>query len=506
MKENMKTIFYIEDNESSRTLVKRVMEPLGYKMVLASDAEDGIERMKSDKPDLILMDVNMPGMNGYELTTKLKNTPDLISIPVIALTSHSIEGEKEMAIMAGCDGFISKPIDVELFPSLIDEYLSGRRDKIDPHKKSYYLKEYSRRLVARLEEKIGELLKAEKEWEDTFDAIADMVSIHDREGRILKANLSFYKRLGISPGNAVGQMCHEILYGFANPSEDYACDRTIKTCKPVEVEVHNPHLRGAFFVRTYPIFDKKGVFTSFVHVVADITDRKQMEEQILQMDKLSEIGELVSGVAHELNNPLTGIMGYTEHLIDTGVDREVEKGLKIIYKEAERAANIIRAMLDFSRKYKPEMREVDVNHVVETILVLKGYQMKSENIEVIKELKEHIQFIRADFNQLQQVLLNIINNAHYAMVHNNEKGTLIIKTFVDDTSVSISVKDNGPGIEKDNMGKIFEPFFTTKEAGKGTGLGLSICKKIISEHGGTIELESEVGKGSVFTIKLPRYK
>ncbi|MBI3600839.1 MAG: response regulator [Nitrospinae bacterium] len=500
----MKTILYIEDDAVSRTLVRRVLEPCGYKIIEASNARDGLKMATAYKPDLILMDINMPGMNGYELTTKMKDTFALSSIPIVALTSLASEGEREMAIMAGCDGFIAKPIDVDRFPDIIAEYLSGKRDEVDPDKKSHHLKEYSRRLVARLEDKINELSKAEKEWEDTFNAISDMVSIHNSEHVITKANLSLYKRLKLPADKIIGEKCYKIFHNRTEPCEDCPCNKTMKTFKPETSEMQNPYLGGVFLINTYPIFDEKGKFISVVYVAIDITERKQMEEQVLQMEKLSEIGKLVSSVAHELNNPLTGIIGYAEHLLDIGVPPEAEKGLKIILKESERSTKIIRSLLDFSRKHKPEREEVNVNSLIESILTLKGYQMKSDSINIVKEFKEPAPLAKGDFHQLQQVVLNIINNAHYAMHQHHKKGVLTIRTSEDDLSVLFSFENDGPVIKKEDMKKIFEPFFTTKEAGKGTGLGLSICKKIITEHGGTIEAESEVGKGSRFTVKLPK--
>jgi len=257
---NFKTILYIEDDRASLTLVRRLLESYGYKLIEASNAKEGITKAEVYKPDLILMDVNIPGMNGYEMTTKLKTAYPLSSIPIVALTSHAGAGEREMAIMAGCDGFISKPIDVEKFPNLIAQYLSGKKEDVEADKKSIYLREYSRRLVTRLEGKIDEISRAEKEWEDTFNAINDMISIHDGNGRIIKANLSFNNRVGISPDKVIGQMCNKIFYNYDGMHDDFPCDMTIKSLKPVSVEIQNPYLGGIFLIRTYPIFDEKGEF------------------------------------------------------------------------------------------------------------------------------------------------------------------------------------------------------------------------------------------------------
>jgi PAS domain S-box-containing protein len=502
MSEKEMTILYIEDDKSSLMLVRRVLESFGHKLIEASNAKEGIKMAETYRPNLILMDINMPGMNGYELTTKMKDTAALSSVPIIALTSHAGNGEREMAIMAGCDGFISKPIDIEKFPVLINQYLSGRKDDVEADKKSNLLKEYSRRLVERLEEKIDELSKSKKEWEDTFNAIGEMVSIHDRDFRILKANRSLCRRLNLPIDKIIGRKCHEIFYNL--PTQECICERIIKTFKPETMEVQNPYLGGIFLVSASPIFDENGGFIGLVHVAIDITEKKEMEEQVLQLEKLSEVGELVSSLAHELNNPITGILGYIEYLMDLDKSHDIEKGLNVIKGEAERSARIIRSLLDFSRKHSHEKVEIEVNNIIETVLTLKGHQMRNDCIKIVREFKEPSPVVKGDFNQLQQVILNIVNNSHYAMHHHKQKGTLAIKTLEDGASVLLIFEDDGMGIRREDIKKIFEKFFTTKEVGKGTGLGLSISKKIITEHGGTIKVESEVGKGSRFIVELPK--
>ncbi|MFQ5900149.1 MAG: EAL domain-containing protein [Thermodesulfobacteriota bacterium] len=318
-----KFILYIEDDPNNRILVKRILEPAGYHLLEAADAFEGIAALEGIKPDLILMDINMPGMNGHELTTKIKNNEKLSSIPIVAVTVASENGEKEMAIMAGCDGFISKPINVDLFPGLIEEYLNGRNDKIAPEKKSYYLTKYSHRLVTRLEEKIDEITISRKEWEDTFNAIGDMITICDLDYNVIKTNITSEQKLGITQDQIVGGKCYKIFYNQYNPCTNCPYKNTIQTAKPSTAEIHNPYLGATFLVNTYPFFSKTKKLIGAINIIIDITERKIAEDKLRMAAKVYE--STVEGVIltdakgnmQMVNAAFTNITGYSlEEVID----------------------------------------------------------------------------------------------------------------------------------------------------------------------------------------------
>ena len=230
---------------------------------------------------------------------------------------------------------------------------------------------------------------------------------------------------------------------------------------------------------------------------------KAAQAQLLQSEKLSAIGQLISGVAHELNNPLTSVLGFSQLLLSKEKNHKTEKYLNKITQEAERCAKIVNNLLTFSRTYKPEKSYVGINGIIERTLDLMAYQFRTENIEVIKKLDPHLPKTMADFHQLQQVFLNIINNAFQAMKDKRETGILTVETERSGLVIRIKFSDTGPGIPKENLTKVFDPFFTTKEVGKGTGLGLSISYGIVKEHGGDIYVLSELGKGACFVVELP---
>ncbi len=240
-----------------------------------------------------------------------------------------------------------------------------------------------------------------------------------------------------------------------------------------------------------------------VGYIRNISERKKMEEQLVVTDRLASIGELASGVAHELNNPLTGIIGFSELLLKKNIAEEIKEDLEIINREAQRTAQIVRNLLTFARRHETTKEPVDINQAIKSVLDLRAYEQKVHNIEAVANLDPNLPKITADLFRLQQVFINIIINAEHFMTEAHGRGTLTITTESDGDVIRVSFADDGPGIREENMRHLFDPFFTTKEVGKGTGLGLSICHGIVTEHGGQIYTESELEKGATFTLELP---
>jgi PAS domain S-box-containing protein len=250
-------------------------------------------------------------------------------------------------------------------------------------------------------------------------------------------------------------------------------------------------------------FNNTGKPIRMIGTVQDITERKKMEEQLILTDRLASVGELASGIAHELNNPLTGVIGLSQLVIERDIPEDVKKDLKLVYSEAQRAANVVKNLLTFARKHSPTKELISVNDVINKVLELRAYEEKVSNIQVVTHLASDLPKIMADYFQIQQVFLNIIINAEHFMLEAHGKGTLTITTQKVGGVVKASFADDGPGIPKENLGHIFDPFFTTKEVGKGTGLGLSICHGIVSAHGGQIYAKNKLGKGATFIVELP---
>jgi len=248
----------------------------------------------------------------------------------------------------------------------------------------------------------------------------------------------------------------------------------------------------------------------FRGVGRDITERKQMEaekEELQQRaqlaSRLSVVGEMASGIVHEVNNPLTSVIGFAEMLAHKDLPEDAKEYARIINNEGKRVANIAGRLLNFARHQKPETVHTDINKLIEDTLKLQNYEMTTGNIKVTANLDPHLPQTMADPGQLQQVFLNIMLNARTAVRAAHGGGRLLVKTQALDDTIRISIKDDGPGIPKENLKRIFNPFFTTRKAGEGTGLGLSLCQGIISSHKGKIYAESTLGKGATFIIELP---
>jgi PAS domain S-box-containing protein len=247
-------------------------------------------------------------------------------------------------------------------------------------------------------------------------------------------------------------------------------------------------------------------------LIRDVSERKKADDQsrdgryqLLQAEKMAALGQTISGVAHELNNPLATILSWAERLAERNVDDKTRQGLEVILAESERAARIVRNLLTFARKRQTTRAMVDLNQVVRETLALRAYEQKVSNVQVIEALSNGLPEVFADGHQIKQVLLNLVINAEQACLAASGRGTIVVRTSYDSDrgSAVLEVNDDGPGIAEDRQGRVFDPFFTTKEVGQGTGLGLTVAYAIVQEHSGRIWLTSSKGQGASFFVELP---
>ncbi len=262
---------------------------------------------------------------------------------------------------------------------------------------------------------------------------------------------------------------------------------------------------------TRPVVDSRKRSVGWLELYSDVTGERRLQSKMLHTEKMAALGQLVSGIAHELNNPLTSIMGYAQLLLGHGLAPAQLAKARKVYQEAERARRIVKNLLYFARKNKPERTCVDVNEVVERTLALRSYELKLENIVVECDLAKALPQTLADPYQLQQVILNLVVNAEQALLEGRGQGHVWIRTshrvlgapYGPGDRLLIEVSDDGPGIPFGITSRIFDPFFTTKPPGVGTGLGLSIVYGIVHAHGGEVTFESQPGKGTKFLVELP---
>jgi len=348
--------------------------------------------------------------------------------------------------------------------------------------------------------------RSQREWEATVDAMQDCVSVHDMTGKVIRANLALARKLKTTPHKIIGKYCSEIYNAQDSGSPPCRHRRSLQPDSLTVEEVELPQIGGTFQISVSPWYDKTNRPAGSIHVAKDVSNEKLLQQQLIQSEKLSAIGELISGIAHELNNPLTGVMGYSQLLqLRKDLDERAKDSLLKINNLALRCQKIVQNLLSFARKQKPERILSDVNEIIERTIELRNYELQVNNIEIERDLDRHLPKTIADAHQLQQVFLNLITNAEQAMLEAHGRGKLAIRSRTDDSAgrIIVEVADDGPGIPETQLSKIFDPFFTTKEVGKGTGLGLSLSYGIIKEHDGNIYVRSRAGEGASFFIELP---
>ncbi|HEX9611400.1 MAG TPA: ATP-binding protein [Gemmatimonadales bacterium] len=345
--------------------------------------------------------------------------------------------------------------------------------------------------------------RAKEQWETAFDALSEGIAVVDDQGRVRRANRSLAELLAAPLPSVVGtHLCHAIL------GESHALmellDAARRGARPPALVAHSERLGRTVRVNAARI-PSATPEQSVVVLVEDVTDQQEMETQLIQSEKLAAVGQLVSGVAHELNNPLTSIAGLSEFLLEQKEISKKDRGhLKVIYEQAERAGRIVRNLLTFARKGSPERAPVDLNDVVQRTLLLMEYDLKLKGVAVSRDLAAALPDVLGDRHGLQQVTLNLLTNATQAVAQNppGRPRSVTLSTWVDD-QVHLRVADTGPGISDVVAQNVFTPFFTTKEPGHGTGLGLSITYSIVESHGGHITVERPSGGGAAFRVDLP---
>ena len=260
---------------------------------------------------------------------------------------------------------------------------------------------------------------------------------------------------------------------------------------------------GQFSVNLSPMRDEQGNINSIVVVMTDITDSAELRGKLVHAEKMAAVGQLVSGVAHEVNNPLTAILGFADLLMENPeLPESARKDLRVILQEAQRTKQIVQNLLSFARQMPPQRNPVQLNLILRRTIQLRSYDFNSHGVEIIEHLDEGLPDVIGDAHQLQQVFLNILNNAYDAVHEVGRPARIEIMTTKAGDAVEVSFRDNGYGISHPD--RIFDPFFTTKEVGKGTGLGLSICYGIVKEHGGEILCHNNTdGQGATFIVRFP---
>ena len=435
-------------------------------------------------------------------------------------------------LKAGAADYLSTDAPIELIKRRCERLVSERREKQARMDAEVALKHAYAELESRVEQRTAELTRAnalleieaaeraraeialresEERFRRTFEEAPIGMAIMGTDYRFIKVNKKLCEMVGYTeeefttlglaavtdPTDLSNHL--ELAQQVFNGQRDcYSMEKRYirKNGEPLWANLTATAVRGA-----------DGQVLYKLGMIEDTSERKQMQQQLVQSEKLSGLGQLVAGVAHELNNPLTSVIGYSQlALANSLADGPLKTQLQTIHQEGARARRIVQNLLSFARQHKPGRTKTDINQLLRACLDLRVYHQATSNMIVERRLSD-LPMIFADPHQLQQVFLNIIINAEQAILGAKPGGNLVVSTKVreraDGNWVEILIADDGPGIAPELLGRVFDPFFTTKDVGKGTGLGLSISYGVIKEHSGRIRVESELGKGASFIIELP---
>jgi signal transduction histidine kinase len=362
---------------------------------------------------------------------------------------------------------------------------------------------------------LDDAIRSRRQLEDTFDSISHLVAVSDTGGRIVHVNQAFATRVGRQREDLLNQPLADHLGAELG---GWLARHKSSATRPqgesaITIEIVDPVLNGPFMVTVTDLLNQERESVGSVIVARDLTpqtrletEREELRKRLTQSEKLAALGQFVAGIAHELNNPLQGVLGHLELLRTTGAfPKQLRREVQVIYREADRAAKIVRNLLVFAGSRRLTLRSVSLNAVLQKVLSLRTPAHRAAGIEVVRHYDDKLPRVKSDPLLLHQVFLNMVMNAEHAIAATGKGGRIEIATAVAPTGnrIIVTVRDTGVGIPEDTLSRIFEPFYTTKEVGKGTGLGLAITYGIVQEHGGQIIAANHPEGGAVFTVELP---
>jgi len=487
MMNNVKRVLVVDDEQLILKIISDILSKEGYEVIIANNCEKATDYLKSQSFNVVLSDIKMPIKSGIDLLEEIRNQDP--NLPVILMTGFASLETAVEAVQNGAFDYLIKPLDYGKLKSVIEH----AADRYDLYRENTRLLTDLKELNSNLELKVKE---RNRQLENILNSANESIITTDCDLTINTANP---KTQEIFAKDCIGEKLSSLFEGinFQTIIPNILSDPSYST-------KHEIRHDGKFMeVTLSPLidFETEEIF-GVIAATEDITEKKKLEAQLIHSAKMSGVGQLAAGVAHEFNNILSGIIGYTS-LATTRSDIEsVKKDLMVIEKACDRAVEIVNKLLSFSRQKGEKFQVAQLEGVIDDALGLVEHTFETEGIRILRNY-EKIPAIRMNLGELQQVFLNLAINSKHAMPNG---GAIAINTKLEGKYVRIDFSDTGVGIPPENLSRIFEPFFTTKlsESSKsGTGLGLSVIYAIIERHGGRIDVSSEVNKGTTFTILLP---
>jgi two-component system cell cycle sensor histidine kinase/response regulator CckA len=503
----------VDDERLSRQLLEAILTPEAVLLLTAASGEEALAMVAQQPPDLILLDIMMPGMDGYQVAAKVKGDLATKNIPIIIVTELNGHDARMRGLNAGAEEFLTKPVDrAELCVRVRN--LLGLKTYGDYHDK------YSQMLEGEVGLRTADLVESERLYRSTFDAAPVGIVHVGLDGKWLRVNQRLCDLLGYSQEELQSIAVQELLQSEEVAGEaDSLRQMAAGTLDRHVVDEKRYRRRDGSFVwgrvNMSVHRDAEGQSQHFISVIEDITDRRILEAQVRQANKMDAVGQLASGVAHDFNNLLTVILGFAELVTgDVAIPTQHGKDLGEIIKAAQRATGLTKQLLAFSRQQVLNAAPLDVNGLI-TEMAGMLRRLIGEHIEVTLALAPDLSLALADRGQLEQVVMNLMVNARDAMLGGGrvtiettevelENSSFHEETIMQGRYVMLAITDTGSGMTKETRQRLFEPFFTTKETGKGTGLGLSTTYGIVKQSKGYIWVYSEPGQGTTFKVYLPR--
>ena len=481
------SILYVDDDEGDRQAYTWMLRRAGFRTREARTGADAL-RLAEEKPDLIILDINLPDIDGFEVCRRIKSHPATEAIPVLHLSGVYLRSEdRTPALEDGADGYLTKPVEPREVIATVRALLRTRQAEEQ----------------ARL---------AVQQWQMTCDAFPCSLALLDPGGIVWRCNRAMAELLGSSAPAILGRSFGALLRGAFGDSAERLMALLNAPPRSDQVQLGERSFRA--IVEAVP--DERGAAAGCVLILDDSTAQLALAEQLRQAQKMEAVGRLAGGIAHDFNNLLTAIIGNLALLSQSPANDPNRELLQITEKAAWRAAELTRQLLGFSRQARMRLKPLHLPDCLREALTI-AQRTLGPRVEVEMAAGPDVWLVEADPNQMNQVLLNLCLNARDAMPSGGRilvtvQNRLLTPDYARQHQerrpgefVEWSVRDTGCGIAPEILPRIFDPFFTTKEHGKGTGLGLAMVFGIIQQHNGWIECSSTVGVGTCFTIYLPRY-
>jgi PAS domain S-box-containing protein len=485
------SILYVDDEEVTRHSLAEVLRGAGFAAREAATGADAL-RLAEEKPDLIILDVNLPDIDGFEVCRRIKARPATAAIPVLHVSGVFVRAEDKLhGLEGGADGYLTKPAEPR-------EVVATVKSLLEIHQ----AKEASRAEA--------------RQWQAAFDAIPDALWLLDPAGRVVRCNRAMADLLGRPAADLLGRPHGQHLREAFGPAGVAlaALPQEAPVRQACEVPLGERWLR----LTTEPVQDERGEVAGQVHLLADITPRKALDEQLRQAQQMGVVGRLAGGVAHDLNNLLTAITGNLSLLLmQTGFDDPQRELLRSAEQAAFQAGDLTRQLLGLARREHPSRGPLDLGVCIRETMALVRRTLGAR-IEVEVRCPADLWLVQAEPGQMSQVLINLGLNARDAMPAGGRlaveaRNVALGRPAADAPRgrrpgefVRLRVRDTGHGIPPEIRDRIFEPFFTTKGPGKGTGLGLAIVAGIVEQHHGWVEWHTAVNAGTCFDVYLPRHE